>query len=268
MCAKIKIRVDSVGDNNFIKIPISMDFNTMGQYETVNDKFISVETEKAINPIVDYEKVRFTPILYSEDLSSIVEANDMIIKLHFLGDDGNMIIDTKYSDIGFSSDDITYRKNRFTNSFVNMNFYDSDITTNQNLISNTTIFSKISIYDTVPVKVTTLPVRFILNNPIRKPKGFAEGYYVYNFKSELIAPRVLYMRASFNNASTGVSTIFTSVNDTLPITEIMSKLHVKYVLTKTDSGYYYMIDNTYNNTTNVTETSEGITLNLYEIQVT
>jgi len=80
-------------------------------------------------------------------------------------------------------------------------------------------------------------------------------------------PRELYMRASFNNASTGKSTIFTSTTDILPITEIMDKLHIKYILKKTDIGYYYMLDSTYNNSTNITETSDGVTLNLYEIQV-
>jgi len=187
MSVKIKIRIDSIGDKNYLKIPISMDFNSIGQYEVVTDKFIEVETEKVINPIIDYEKVRFTPILYSEDFSNIVEADDMITKLNFLDDNDNMLLDTKYSDIGFVNDDILYSKSRFTNSFLKMNFYDTDVTTNQNLISQITIFSKVSAYDIVPLgepngglpfHVTNFPTKFILNNPIRKPKGFAEGYYI------------------------------------------------------------------------------------------
>jgi len=276
MSVKIKIRIDSIGDKNYLKIPISMDFNSIGQYETVTDKFIEVETEKAINPIIDYEKVRFTPILYSEDFSNIVEADDMITKLNFLDDNDNMLLNSTYSDIGFVNDDILYSKSRFTNSFLKMNFYDTDVTTNQNLISQITIFSKVSAYDIIPLDeengglpkhVTDFPTKFILNNPIKKPKGFAEGYYIYHFKSEMTMPRELYMRASFNNASTGRATVFTSTTDILPITEIMDKLHIRYILKKTDGGYYYMLDKTYNNSTNITETSDGVTLNLYEIQV-
>ena len=254
MSVKIKLRIDSIGDESHVKIPLSLDFNSVGQYETVTDEFITVETEKAINPIIDYEKVRFTPIFYSDThddgidegkLKSIVEADDMIIKLNFLDDGGDMVLDTKYSDIGFINDDILYSKSRFTNSFLNMNFYDSDITTNQNLVSQITVFSKVGVHNVIshdepngglPLHVTDFPTRFILNNPIRKPKGFAEGYYIYHFKSEMVAPRELYMRASFNNASTGRATIFTSINDTLPITEIMDKLHVRYILTKTEIG--------------------------------
>jgi hypothetical protein len=110
------------------------------------------------------------------------------------------------------------------------------------------------------------PVRYILSNPITKPSGFAEGFYIYHYKVEEL-PRFLYMRADFNNASTGKTTRLTSTSSVLPINLLLSKLHVRYLLTRTSTGYYYAIDNTYNGSTNISESGTGITLNLYEIQV-
>jgi len=124
-------------------------------------------------------------------------------------------------------------------------------------------------------KANKFPVRFIMNNPITKPLGFAEGFYLYHFKTELsknsLTPKYLYMRAEFNNAKDGESTRFITVNEKLPIGELISKLHVRYALTRTNTGYYYMLDTDYNNSTNIIETSGEktfkVNLNLYEIQV-
>jgi hypothetical protein len=49
-----------------INVPINMDFHFVGQSEEIEGK--KVETEKAINPIIDYEKVRVTPT----DLNGII----------------------------------------------------------------------------------------------------------------------------------------------------------------------------------------------------
>jgi hypothetical protein len=51
-----------------INVPINMDFTCVGQSEEIEEKFVAVETEKAINPIIDYEKVRVTPT----DLNGII----------------------------------------------------------------------------------------------------------------------------------------------------------------------------------------------------
>jgi hypothetical protein len=142
---KIQIRFDTINDNNYIKIPLSLKFNDIGQPDIIDEEFTKVEIEKSINPIIDYEKVRFSPIKHTEALNetnSPTIMTDLIIKLNFLDENKVMNNNTTYSDIGFSDDDIKFNKNKFLKTFLRLSFYDSDITTNQNLISFMTIFSK------------------------------------------------------------------------------------------------------------------------------
>jgi len=275
---KFKIRLVDFENTDKLKIPLSLDFNTVDQAEIVNRDFISVETEKAINPIVDYERVRFTPKLNNGNL-----VKDLIFKLNFLLDD-SYLSPTYYGNIGFTDDDIQFRKNRFLNSFLKLSFYDSDIPTNQNLVSYITIYSKITSLDIIeftdefgnvrvgsglPVNANEFLVRFILNNPVTKPEGFAEGFYIYHYKSDVnsTTPTALYMRAEFNNASTGKSTKFITTNELLDINSVIKKLHVRYLLTRNATGYYYTIDNSYNNASNINETTTGLNVDLYEIRV-
>ena len=126
MCAKIQIRL---GDDAMIKIPISLDFSTMDQSEVVNRDFVKIEVEKTINPIVDYEKVRFTPKV------DTVDVKNLTYNVKMLDDNGAHIQNTTYGNIGFVDDDIKYSKSRFLNTFLRLNFYDNDILTIQNLIS-------------------------------------------------------------------------------------------------------------------------------------
>jgi hypothetical protein len=276
---KYKIRTGNFDKDNNIKIPIELDFNSVDQSEVVNRDFISIEVEKSINPILDYDKVRFTPIKMDGDL-----VKDLIIKMNFLSEDGSYMTPTYYSDLGFSDDDIRFKKNKFLNSFLKFSFYDSDVTTNQNLISITTIYSKVTLVDTVdlfdssgdpitggglPLNANEFQVRHILNNPITQPQGFAEGFYIYHFRSDLEAsnPTELYMRAEFNNAANGKTTKFIATDELLDINYLIGKLHIKYLLTRDATGYYYTLDTSYNDSTNITESGTGVILDLYEIRV-
>lgn len=272
MCAKFKLRL---GDNKFVKIPISLDINTIDQAEVVNREFVNIEVEKAINPIIDFEKARFTPILDTGKGGDIIPIKDLIININLLDENGNPSTNTTYSDAGFVDDDIKFKKNRFLNTFVRLNFYDSSATTNQNLVSQITIFSKITdndiTSDGLPIPANQFPIRHILNNPIITPKGFAEGFYIYHFKNDVF-PKELYMRAEFNNGSTGISTkLMASNRDDLSINELIGKLHTRYLLTRNSTGYFYTIDKNYNigsgESTNVIENGNDVTINLYEIKV-
>jgi len=304
---KYKIRlVDFESDDN-VKIPLSLDFNSVDQAEVVNRDFIAVETEKSINPIVDYEKVRFTPKLSDgtiiKDLTfnlNFLSKSTSLSRKTFLGTRFLFLRDfrsltrrissrgylspTYYSDLGFIDDDIKFQKNKFKNSFLRLSFYDSDIPTSQNLVSMVTIFSRITVNDIVdlvdnsgnpqtggglPKNADKIVVKYILNNPITKPEGFAEGFYVYHFKSDVAIgqPHALYMRAEFNNAATGEITKFITTSELLNINSVIKKLHTKYLLTRDSTGFYYTLDPTYNSAVNIQESGSGVRLNLYEIQV-
>jgi len=288
MCAKFKLRI---GDTQFVKIPISLDMNTIDQAEVVNRDFVTNEVEKAINPIIDYEKTRFTPI------TSIGKSvKDLTINIHLLDANGDPITNTTYADVGFVDDDIKYNKNRFLNTFIRLNFYDYSATTNQNLVSQITIFSRVTeneinplidgetgipvVGGGLPIPVNEFPIRYILNNPIISPKGFAEGFYIYHYKNDAFTDengepiyKELYMRAEFNNAATGTSTkLMASNRSDLSINELVSKLHTRYLLTRDSTGYHYTIDTEYNigsgEVTNITENSgNDVTIDLYQIKV-
>lgn len=278
---KYTIRKEDLGANVEIKIPLTLDFGSVDQSEVVNRVFVEEEVEKSINPIIDYETTRFIPIHSNGD-----RIKDIIYKPIFLDNNGGLPVDTKYSDIGFSNDDIRFNKNRFKQSFLRLSFYDSDKPTNQNLVTFITIFCRIYLGDLndivdgngtpsplggIPKSASAIPVRFMLTDPILQPDGFHEGFHLYYFKNELkkndVVPKELYMRAEFNNAATGKTTRFITTPDTLPINEVIGKLHTRYLLTRTNTGYFYSIDPNYNGGENIIEVGTDLTINLYEIKV-
>jgi len=283
---KYKIRLDNL-DDKFIKIPLTLDFASVDQSEVVNREFVEDEVEKSINPIVDYEQTRFIPLGFTSN--TLIK--DLYYKLSFSNSNqrinsnrGQLI--NKYSDIGFIDDDIKLNKNKFKKSFLRLSFYDSDKPTNQNLVSFITIFCRVygsdltPMVDTngtpnplggIPKSANQIEVRFELTDPILQSDGFHEGFHLYYFKNGLnkndVVPVELYMRAEFNNAATGKTTRFITTPDTLPINEVIGKLHTRYLLTRTDTGYFYSIDPIYNSATNVIEEGTRLTVNLYEIKV-
>jgi hypothetical protein len=247
------------------------------QAELVDRKFVDVEVEKAINPIQDYEKVRFMPVYFPNinNTSTYTPLRNITYNVKFLSTIGFPTVQSNYSDIGIVDDDIKFGKKRFEESFLNLSFYDSDRATDQRLISIINIFPRITDSDIqdnsdptpgLPKPASQIPVSFTLSSPILNPEGFAEGFYVYNFKDEVTAtlPKELYMRARFNNAANG--SILNMMTDGVPyyIDDLVNKLYTKYVLYRDNTGYFYAIDETYSN--NVTRVGDNIIVDIYEIQ--
>lgn len=272
-----------------INIPISLESQEIGQSELIDRVFVDVQVENAINPISDYDKVRYLPLnLESKPLITIsynLDLND--------GED--------YKAIGFADDDIKYEKSCFKESFIYMAFFDSPNPMTQRLISYNTIYSKLNENDLLGVesaqtatynRVVGIPgqpkpadevkLRFIVMNPILKPRGFSEGYYLYDYRDELKIgeSKSLYMRASFKNAKTGKSTNLMVKNLTTPlqIDKVVNELYTRYILTRDITGYYYKIDNSYEGnkdssgnvvvslSNNVEYVGNDVIINLYQIQ--
>ena len=56
----------------------------------------------------------------------------------------------------------------------------------------------------------------------------------------------------------------------LTIDELVDKLHTRYLLVRTNTGYEYRLDTTYNldgGVNNIIENLDDVTINLYEIKV-
>lgn len=275
--------------NTFINIPINLTFQPVDQAEVVEMDFVNKELENAINPIIDYEKARFIPVD-----STNTQIDTLIYNINLLNND-TFPSTTMFSDAGFTYDDIKFSKNSFKRSFLRLSFYDSDIPTNQNLMSFMTLFCRLTINDVIPLTqvlsastwngpivytapvpngglpnpINTIPVRFILQNLIKYPNGIAEGYNVYHFKDEVTSsiPKELFVRATWNNAKTGQSIPLITDSTPQSIDNLVNKLHMKYILKRDNNGWWYEIDTNYSNPTNITLNSGTQTIQLYQIQV-
>lgn len=265
---KINISTTPTGaTSNYINIPINMGYQIVDNGELIERVFVDDEIQKAINPIVDYEKVRFLPI----DMSG-VNLENIIYSVTFLSG-------TRYSDIGFNNDDIKFGKNSFKETFLRLSFYDTPNPLDQRLISTISLYPHLSqsdLYDNTAVfpnipgqarPANQIFIRFTLSNPITNPRGNAEGYHLYDYKDEVLTgtPKELFMKASFNNAKTGKSTNLMVDGVPYTIDNLINKLHTKYILTRDSTGFFYEIDSSYS--TNVTYIGGNVTINLYEIQV-
>jgi hypothetical protein len=257
-----------------INIPINMEYQLVDQAELIDRVFVEIETEKAINEIIDYEKIRFVPI---NSLDNQINSITYTVDLSDL---------TTYGSIGFDDNDIKFQKESFKQTFLNLNFYDSNNPMNQNLILNITLFSQLTAFDLVPLTGSTgiagqplpanfIKIKYVLENPLLNPLGFSEGYFLYDYKDELNVgdSKYLYMRASFKNAKDGKSTNLMVKNTALPIDKLIHQLYTRYVLTRTIDGYYFRIDDSYQggniltNTHNVSYSNNNndVTINLYKI---
>ena len=189
----------------------------------------------------------------------------------------------KWSDIGFNNDDLRFKKKSFTKSFLRLDFYDSEIVSNQNLISFITLFPEFSNEDMISGSIpqaVNYEVSFKLGNTLIDRDRNGEGFALYHFKDEVLPnplpPKNLYMRATFNNSKNGESTGLMSSDDSnLSIdtliggTENTSKknnLFTKYILTRGNLGYYYKIDNTYSSNIDYNNTvTNDYVIQLYQI---
>jgi hypothetical protein len=274
MSAKYQIRISDLSGitETMINIPINLTPQMTDQAELVKRKFIDVEVEKAINPILDYEKARFTPIhLQTPNNPNIYDlVSNITYNVRFLNSAGFPSSQTVYSEIGMTNDDIRFGKKRYENSFLNLSFYDTDKPTTQRLLSFINIYPRLLPINVqpngLPNPANQIPVTFILSNPIKNPAGFAEGFYLYNYKDEVTStlPKEIYMRARFNNAANGLITNMMTEGVPYFIDDLVNKLYTKYVLYRNNTGYYYVVDETYSN--NVSLVGNDLTINLYEIQ--
>lgn len=128
---RIKIRnnfnstiVNPSGDNaglpsnaKVISVPIKIEFNPM-DYSDLLNTLIKEEQEKNINLIEDRETIKF---------------NNDNLTLEFNFYDGSGFT-TNYLNAGFTNEEIQNKRNAFTKSFFRLDFFDSNIEQEQNLI--------------------------------------------------------------------------------------------------------------------------------------
>lgn len=275
---KINVKTINSGSTaTTITFPISMNFETVDQAELIERVFVDTEVENAINPILNYDKVRFLPIT-----TLGVNLDKIIYNLNLLDENGQYV--NFYGKIGFTDDDIKFKKESFKQTFVDLVFFDTDNALTQKPINDVTIFSNLNSSDLLPLTSTNgiagqpkpanqIPINFILENPILNPMGFSEGFHLYDYKDELTIgqSKSIFMRATFKNAKTGKAVNLMVKQSPQPIDKLVNELYTKFILTRTSSGYYYQIDDTYQGNglvgvNNVIYTDNSVVINLYEIK--
>jgi hypothetical protein len=284
MLNKIKVNLsslDATSTATTINIPLNIEYQLVDQAELIQDVFVETEVDKSINPILDYEKVRFLPL----DLS-----NNHIDKITYdLNFSGNL----SYGQIGFTDEDIKFQKNSFLQTYLHLSFYDTDNPLDQRLITFVTLYPELTPNDLLPNVETQIlnygsqvgipsqpkpandiPLNFVLESPLFNPNGVSEGFHIYDFKDELRVgeSKYLYMRATFNNAKTGKSTNLMVQDAAASIDNLVHLLYTRYILTRTTTGFYYKIDDEYHGLdgvvgpNNVTYGSNTVVIKLFNIK--
>lgn len=281
MYAKYEISTSELSGTSAttINIPVNIQYQIVDNGELIERLFVQIEEQKAINPILDYDKVRFIPIY---DIN--IGVGSITYNLNFLDSNSIMMQPTYYSGIGFDDADIKYQKNYFKESYLTLSFYDSDNPMTQNLVTEIDIYahlSKSDYYTTTtathvagqPKPANTIPLTLVLLNPLTNTSGYFEGYHLYDYKDEFAIntpPKSLYMKATFNNAKNGKSTNLMTENAQYPINELIYKQYTKYNLFRTTTGFYYNLDTTYSTNVSYSNSSnpnlKDLTVNLYQIQ--
>ena len=216
-----KIRIDTLTSAATIDIPIVIDAIPSDNTDLVKTRFVDNEVKKAINPIIDYKKVRFKPAVVKNNVWTIVP--EVKIKLEFFNKDTIPTYGEFYDSLGFTSDDLFCRANRVMKSFLTLNYYKSTNPTDNLLLTTSNIFTQIGgdqkdVYGNV-LKNNECPISFELGDPTLKPEMVHEGFHIYWYE-ELIktSPNgeyVFYLSPTYQNADNGEVSVMTPVKSVL-----------------------------------------------------
>jgi hypothetical protein len=238
-----------------------LSFTPIDNSELIETKFIDDEVNKTINPIIDHKKVRFFP---ADNAWNLIEK--LKINLNFYIEITPPTIPPTYKyanqplqngpgyygDIGFTYDDIFCRTDRIINSFLRLNFFDTNVSSSNSLLFFNDIFTQIgpdqkNQFNFV-LPVEQAPVNYYLGDSVLEPEMIHEGFYIYWYK-DLVdeAPNQeleLYVAAVYNNAANGETvgmyTVKTSDYRDIEAADINGPDGTNYlkVVLKNDNGIY------------------------------
>jgi hypothetical protein len=238
-----KIRIDTLTSAATIDIPIVIDAIPSDNTDLVKTRFVDNEVKKAINPIIDYKKVRFKPAVIKDNVWTIVP--EVKIKLEFFNKDTIPTYGEYYDSLGFTSDDLFCRANRVMKSFLTLNYYKSTNPTDNLLLTTSNIFTQIGdeqkdVYGNV-LKNNLCPISYEIGDPTLKPDMVHEGFHIYWYE-ELIktSPNneyVFYLSPTYQNADNGEVSIMTPVKSVL---NSANKAIINTIVLGGDTGTQYL----------------------------
>jgi len=198
-----KVRIEfEQGQDKQINIPIELSWD----YDGI-DQSIDLYEEEIITEVIgvgrDFEVTRFA----NEPYSSITYLNKTEMNYEFYFNSGTTVNNVNawansYLSAGFSSEDIFFYKNNFSNSFFKLDFYDSPDEKRQVNYLTAIIPTQQGL------KMSAQMQRQVVE--IKKPKfvldyiGDIEGFFIYWLKKRTFLDiTTFYMTAKFYNAETG-----------------------------------------------------------------
>ena len=236
--------------NYSVNINISQDYTLDSMRTDLLDRFIEVETEKAINPILDNERIRFEPVFKTTQNNKTVyyPINRINYQFHFNKEEGGVWVSddniTKLLKLGFSDNDVLYKKKVLSKTFCRQSFYNNFNPTQYKLECFNSVYINIdNLYSNYILNISNVsdnPINgiqmlgenmnaeFTVFNPLLEKftntyrrnniettveyiqSSSSEGYYLYLFGEEYkqLIPSKLYMKMEFNNARNGKRTLF------------------------------------------------------------
>lgn len=224
------------GDTFSVNITIPNQTDFAGRRDVINSDFVSKEVSNAINGIEDYELRRFLPI------NEINNTNLDTITYSLYDENGNTL---KYVDLGFNENDIKFNRNKFSKTFLQLDFFDGTGATNNIKVFTITLFP--SVTETDLLDIPNIPVKFTATSPFGNQTGESEGYYLYYFRSLFNNPGDslnLYMEASLKNAKTGSSTNLMKVPSVSNVNALLQELYTEFFFERTTNRYHYYVTST------------------------
>lgn len=256
-----KILIGNLTTGTTLDISLNSNFFPVDNSELIEDKFVKDEIEKSINPIIDYKKIIFKPsdnnwknlrkikINLNFYLPSSLNSNPPVPTHRGTGAQPGV-----YEDLGFIFDDIFCRTSRFSNSFIRFSFYDTPVSTNNNLLMSTDIYTQVGKEQeneygfTKPISLC--PISFTIGDPILEPSEVNEGFQMYWYKdlvdNSVNKEYVVYLTCDFYNASNGKIYTLGSTKNFNPTDINLSSIdgengirYLKVVLKNVDGEYKY-----------------------------
>jgi hypothetical protein len=264
--------------SQYITVPIDTQYQIVDNAELINRVFVATEVENSINKILDYDRVRYLPLTPTNETVSTLTYD-----LSLLNDKNQYT--TFYGGAGYQDDDVKFRKNSFTKSFLRLSFYDSDDPMVQNLVGYTTLYSRLRSIDllsgqtntvaSLPKPINDIPINFTLENPLTNKRGLSEGFHIYYYQDglEIGQEKYLYVKAIFNNAKTGKSINLMVKDSPQYVEKLVHELYTRLIITRTKTGYYYKFDESYqgnsstpeNTLNNITYVKNTVNIKLYQV---
>lgn len=229
----LKINLSTLNSDEII-IPIGklQSFYPTGQSD-LNESFLDSKEENLVEANkIDLEKINYKP---SNSFSKY--------NIELLNVGGGYM---SYADFLYTNDDLLYQRNRFKNSFLLFDFFDSPVPTNQKRLLQISIYNQLteSNYDINGnlLDVSNIPMVFSIVDPKKRSvKSNYEGFYIFWYKNPPYEslPKNLYCYTSYYNSVNGQITPLISYGSAISLNDYFAFNYIKYRL---NSDYTYTID--------------------------